>query len=102
LFRKLYWVTEYIDGDGRSRVAGVYTSIPDLIRHGLTHPEETRIRLSLTKLDSESMPIGTWESPGFDGLEPALEPFVHTEEFTADQCSALLTAVRKASHSEAA
>jgi hypothetical protein len=102
LFRKLYWVTEHLDENGQSRLAGVYTSIPDLIRHGLKHPAHTRIRLSLTKLDSEGMPIGTWESPEFAGLEAALAPFIKTDEFTPDQCSALLTAISQLSRWEAA
>lgn len=96
MFRKLYWVTEQVDMAGRSRVAGVYTSIPDLIRHGLGWNHGTdRIRLTLTKLDSEQEPLGCWTSPHFDGLEASLQQFVHTDEFSADHCKALLQALHE-------
>ena len=102
MFRKLYWVTEHVDADGHSCVAGVYTSIPDLVRHGLKHPSQSQLRLSLTKLDHEGLPLGTWSSPDFSGLEADLAPYVKTDEFTADQCAALLAAVRQPAHSAAA
>ncbi len=36
MFRRLYWVVEEVDTSGRSQVTGVYTSIQDLIKHGLS------------------------------------------------------------------
>lgn len=91
MFRKLYWVTETVERDGRSHVTGVYTSIPDLIRHGLAHgASNTDLRLTLTKLDSEGEPLGCWTSPRYDGLAQKLEEFVLTDEFSKEQCNALL------------
>lgn len=94
MFRKLYWVTEQVDPSGSSRVTGVYTSIPDLIRHGLTWQDRgASLRLTLTKLDSEKEPLGCWSTPEFTGLEQTLEEFVRTDEFSADQCSSLVQAL---------
>jgi hypothetical protein len=91
-FRKLYWVTEHIDTEGQSRVTGVYTSIPDLIRHGLNWqtPGGGSLRLTLTKLDSEKEPLGSWCSPSFNGLEERLQEFVETDEFSSEQCQRLV------------
>ena len=93
MFRKLYWVTEVIASDSTSRVGGVYTSIPDLIHHGLTK-EVAQIRLTLTKLDSDGAPMGCWEGPGFEGIDSEIQAFVKTEEFTQEQCAALVKALR--------
>jgi hypothetical protein len=94
MFRKLYWVTELVDDKGLSRVTGVYTSIPDLIRHGLRHDDRTgSLRLTLTKLDCSQGPLGTWSSPRYEGLAQRLEEFVLTDEFSKDQCSSLLEAL---------
>jgi hypothetical protein len=57
------------------------------------------MRLSLVKLDSDSVPLGTWMGPGFEGLAADLHPFVQTEEFSADQYQMLvdnLTPARRA------
>jgi hypothetical protein len=93
MFRRLYWVTELIDSDDRSKVVGVYTSIPDLIRHGL-EPLRTKsdscIRLTLTKLDCSKGPLATWCSPSFEGLADGLQEFVETEEFSEEQCRSLV------------
>ncbi len=94
MFRKLYWVTEQVDPSGISRVTGVYTSIPDLVRHGLTWREDSSVlRLTLTKLDSDKEPLGCWSSPDFSGLEQELQPFVQTDEFSAEQCKSLIQAL---------
>jgi hypothetical protein len=92
MFRRLYWVTEELDSASCSRVTGVYTSIPDLIRKGLSPIEdqdERRIRLNLIKLDCSDDPLGTWESPGFEGIQDRLGEFVATDEFTQEQCQSL-------------
>ena len=96
MFRKLYWVTEHVAVSGASHVTGVYTSIPDLIKHGLrwADPLVGQFRLTLTKLDSTQMPLGTWASPQFAGLEEDLQEFVTTDEFTTDQCIALSDALQ--------
>ncbi len=93
MFRKLYWVTEKVEQDGSSRIGGVYTSIPDLIHHGLTG-DISHTRLTLTKLDAEGDPFGCWAGPAFDGIEGRLDEFVRTDEFTKDQCCALVQALR--------
>ena len=93
MFRKLYWVTELVSADGTSRVAGVYTSIPDLIRSGLRY--EADVRLTLTKLDCTSDPLGVWTGPDYRGLEAGLEEFIQTDEFSREHCLSLAHALRK-------
>jgi len=96
MFRKLYWVTESVDAKGLSHVVGVYTSIPDLIRHGLsTNDRNSRLRLTLTKLDSDRTPFGTWCEPHFEGLDDKLQEFVVTEEFLPEQCEMLVDALKR-------
>lgn len=84
-FRKLYWVTEQLDADGRSEVIGVFTSIFDLRSKGLRWDEgcvnRAGFRVSLVKLDSKYKPFGCWQSPDYDGLTEGLAPFVATGEF---------------------
>lgn len=94
MFRRLYWVTEFVQADGLSRVAGVYTSIPDLVRHGLSRRDDGSLRITLTKLDSEKEPFGTWSAPEFAGLEDACQQFVRTEEFSVDEVKNLVNALR--------
>ena len=96
MFRKLYWVTEHVYSNGESKVLGVYTSIPDLIRHGLAWPDgKGRLRLTLTKLDSDKDPFGTWCEPHFDGIADRLSEFVKTDEFSAEHCQMLLDALER-------
>jgi hypothetical protein len=101
MFRRLYWVTEFVQADGRSRIAGVYTSIPDLIRHGLARRDEGMMRLTLTKLDSEKEPFGSWCAPNYEGLEEACQQFVRTDEFTVDEIQNLARALRERSRAAA-
>ena len=93
-FRKLYWVSEQIDEQGRSEVIGVYTSIPDLVEVGLRRvdglPKRAGYRLSLVKLDSKKKPLGLWESPDFEGLADDLEEFIKTKEFSRPDCENLV------------
>ncbi len=96
MFRKLYWVTESVDQAGISHVTGVYTSIPDLVRHGIQSNEiSSNLRLTLTKLDSNKEPLGTWSSPHFDGLSEALQTFVETDEFSAEQVQMLVSTLKQ-------
>ncbi len=95
MFRRLYWVSEQVFTDGTSKVNGVYTSIPDLIRYGLQYAEGGHLRLTLTKLDSSSEPLGTWVSPQFDGLETAMDQYVRTEEFSSEQVKSLVASLTK-------
>ncbi len=97
MFRKLYWVTELVMPDGTSRVLGIFTSIPDLIRNGLR--PDCFLRLTLSKLDCQNEPIGCWSGPDYEGLESALVEFVETDEFSREHCNALVEAVH---HSVAA
>jgi hypothetical protein len=91
MFRKLYWVTELVDPIGNSRVSGVYTSIPELIRHGLSSKNgDCRVRLTLAKLDSEKEPFGVWCEPDFSGLADRLTEFIETDEFSSEHCHMLV------------
>jgi len=91
MFRKLYWVTEQVDSFGVSHIAGVFTSIPDLLKTGLAGQQDgTKLRLTLTKLDSDSSPFGTWCEPDFSGLRERLNDFVATDEFTEEHCVMLV------------
>lgn len=91
MFRKLYWVTEQVDSFGNSRVSGVYTSIPELIRRGISSIDgNCRLRLTLAKLDSDLAPFGIWCEPNFAGLGERLDEFVQTDEFTREHCQMLV------------
>jgi hypothetical protein len=89
-FRRLYWVAEQIERDGKSKVTGVYTSIQDLIQRGLRwcdedRSESSRFVLTLVKPDSFNCPFGEWTSPEFGGLIEALQQFVETNEYTQEE-----------------
>jgi len=93
-FRKIYWVTEQLDAQGKSEIGGVYTSIQDLLAEGLRWNEDSPatqgFRVSLVKLDSTKKPLGTWSSPNFDGLEEDLATYVKTKEFDVLDCEAMV------------
>lgn len=93
MFRKLYWITEQIHRDGKSHVTGVFTSIPNLVREGMACNEPRSMRLTLTKLDCEQGPLGSWDGPDFAGLDQRLQDFIRTEEFSAEQCESLVSAL---------
>ena len=96
MFRKLYWVTERVDSAGASRVEGVYTSIPELLRNGISCVDcEDRLRLTLAKLDSDKGPLGCWIEPKFDSLGERLSEFVETDEFTEEHCHMLVDALKR-------
>lgn len=103
MFRRLYWVTEECEPNG-SCVTGVYTSIPDLIKHGLRWVDgpRTKLRLTLCKLDCAREPLGTFEGPDFKGLEERLADFVKTDEFSQDECKALVEALHSFSSAKPA
>lgn len=98
-FRRIYWVTEQVADDGQSQVAGVYTSIPDLLERGLVWKDgiegRAGFRISLVKLDSHKSPLGIWSSPSFDGLEDALKEYVGTGEFSEGDCEQMSLSVRE-------
>ncbi|MFQ3669410.1 MAG: hypothetical protein SNJ61_11050 [Fimbriimonadaceae bacterium] len=100
MFRRLYWVTEQLYADGRSRVTGIYTSIPDLIDHGLRFvgddaPKCVGLRLSLVKLDAGHDVLGVWSGDDFKHIADDLAPYVRTHEFnpeTVDDLAQILNA----------
>ena len=98
MFRRLYWVSEQVFTDGTSKVNGVYTSIPDLVRYGLQYAEGGDLRLTLTKLDSSSDPLGTWISPGFGEMETAIQEYVTTEEISSEHVKMLINGLSASSH----
>ena len=95
MFRKLYWVSESVAADLTSSVLGVYTSIPDLIDRGLRPRHGESLRLTLTKLDSHKEPFGAWSDSRPDDLVGGLQPFVETEEFTAESVLSLVAALKE-------
>lgn len=97
-FRRLYWVTEQLGDDGSSEVAGVFTSIPDLVEEGLHWCDETTrqsgFRLTLVKLDSKKKPLGSWTSPDFQSISTDLEEYIKTQEFGTQECESLVDALK--------
>lgn len=94
-FRRIYWVTELIDAEGHSAVGGVYTSIQDLLADGFKwHADlpnhRAKLRISLVKLDSAGLPLGSWCSPTFDGLAEDLQAYIRTDEFNILDVEALV------------
>ncbi|MER3495727.1 MAG: hypothetical protein C4320_02235 [Armatimonadota bacterium] len=88
MFRKLYWVSEEIDENGKSHVSGVFTSIPNLLQKGFPAKSES-LRLNLCKLDACCSPLLTWEAGSFDQVSEQLKPFVETEEFSPEHVAML-------------
>lgn len=82
-FRKVYWVTEQIHSDGCSQVAGVFTSVHDLMTHGFAGIEGcdkvAGFRLNLCELDTLGT-LGSWSSPDYAGLEEDLKQYVASSE----------------------
>lgn len=95
MFRKLYWITEQADPAGAWRATGVYTSIHDLVDHGLRFVGHHNggFRITLVKLDCCKDVLGSWGAPQFEGLREALEEFVGTGEFGADEIQQLSEAL---------
>jgi len=97
-FRKLYWVTEQIDESGKSQVAGVFTSIPDLVDRGLHWCDgvegKHNFRITLVKLDSRSRPLGTWVGPEYGDIADDLAEYVRSDEFSGPQVDSLVEALQ--------
>ena len=97
-FRKIYWVTEQIGTDGKSQVAGVFTSIQDLMGRGIQWMDgidkQAGFRITLVQLDSSKVPLGTWVTPDFSGIEQDLQDYVATEELSAQEIEALASDLR--------
>lgn len=96
-FRKIYWVTEQLAEDGTSQVAGVYTSVADLVSRGTSYrdgvPGNAGFRLTLVQLDSTRAPLGSWTSPEFAGLEEAWEEYIASNELTLSELESLRAAL---------
>jgi hypothetical protein len=82
-FRRIYWVTEELNGGGASRVTGVYTSVPDLCEKGFAFLTDSTytcaFRISLVALDKPGA-LGVWTSPDFGSLRADLEEYHETGE----------------------
>lgn len=98
MFRRLYWIAEQVDDSGASRVTGVYTSIQDLVHHGLNWCEEMQgrnLRLTLVKPDTFNKPLGSWISPSFDGLATDIRSFIETHEYSEEETQLLRDELQK-------
>jgi hypothetical protein len=96
MFRRLYWIAEQVDNEGRSRVTGVYTSIQDLVHRGLHWCEDLpgrTLRLTIIKPDTFNTPLGTWTSPDFDGLVDEMKGYVSRQEYTEEETAMLASAL---------
>lgn len=92
-FRRVYWVTEQIETGGKSRVTGVYTSMPDLIDVGLLGGSDN-VRLSLCELDSAGAPLLCCDSADFENMAAHLRPFVESGEFSSEDVLRLQQALK--------
>jgi len=104
VFRRIYWVTEQLDADGKGVVTGVYTSIPDLTAKGLRWMEggpTGNFRISLVKLDSPASPLGCWSGPEFANFEAEMAPYVQTKEFSTPDIEHLAASLRDFANSSA-
>jgi hypothetical protein len=97
-FRRIYWVTEQIDGDGMSEVTGVFTSIPDLVDTGLgirdISGKKAAFRVTLCELDSRMEPLMRFQSPDFTGFEADVRPILETGEMSLEEYNTLLDALK--------
>jgi hypothetical protein len=98
VFRRIYWVTEQLDTEGRSAITGIYTSIPDLLHLGIKMvedvPQQAGFRLSLVQLDKQCGAHGIWTEENWDEIVSDLSPYIQTGEFTEEQCSMLHAALQ--------
>ena len=96
MFRKLYWITEQSDR-GAWRATGVFTSIHDLVDHGIRFVGGSighdGFRITLCKLDCGKDVLGSWSAPEFPNLEQGLDTYVQTHEFTVEEIQQLREAL---------
>lgn len=96
-FRRIYWVTEQYDEEGKSEVTGVFTSIPDLIESGIgcrpASQKQTGFRICLCELDSREPPLVRFESPDFNNVEEALSKLVRDAELSHEDVVRLADAL---------
>jgi len=98
-FRRIYWVTEQLDGSGHGEVTGVYTSIPDLVEYGLSMKpycdKQAVLRLTLCELDTAKPPLVRLTSPNYGNVEELLEQFVKDGEITHEDVVMLAQALER-------
>ncbi|MFN7172593.1 MAG: hypothetical protein ACK4P3_07405 [Fimbriimonadaceae bacterium] len=98
VFRRIYWVTEQLDDEGRSAITGIYTSIPDLLHIGMRMvedmPHQAGFRLSLVQLDQQRGAHGIWTEETWSDIASDLSPYIRTGEFTEEQCLMLQAALQ--------
>lgn len=97
-FRSLYWVLEQVERDGRSHLAGVFTSIPDLISIGLkceSREATHQIRLSLVKLDAKGGPLRSWCECQFGNIADDLLEYVRSRDFSLEEVALLVERLRE-------
>jgi hypothetical protein len=81
-----------VGGDSKSRVTGVYTSIPDLVHKGLRWSDEINghgLKLTLVKPDTFDKPLGCWNGPEFPGMIDDLRAFIESHEISEEECNTL-------------
>lgn len=97
-FRNLHWATEQVSATG-STLTGVFTSIPDLVHHGLRWieavPHRQGFRVSLVQLDSPNLPLGSWMSPDFEGMTEQLRDYVASDGFNPQETEELVGLLRE-------
>lgn len=97
-FRRVYWVTEQVDSEGFSTVAGVFTSVNDLMDHGLKGLEGcdkvAGFRITLVELDQVG-PLGTWASPDYKGFEEELQKYIATSEVAPHEAEAIIKTLKE-------
>lgn len=95
-FRRIYWTLEQFNGDGSDDVVGIYTSIHDLVECGLpmTRDAANGYRFTLCELDCACLPIASFRSPDFDGIDDLLNPLIQNGEISKEEFAELRAAVR--------
>lgn len=91
-FRRLHWVLERVGADGTSSVAGVFTSVADLVSRGFAMAQafapDTH-RFALVQLDSTAGPLGVYAPPAFDGLAATLKEILDAGDISSLEASML-------------
>lgn len=94
IFRRVYWVVEQL-GDRGSEVAGVYTSIPDLLENGLRSVSGATIRVSAFELDKARGALCTWRTDSKHEAAEAFELLVEAGDFTHEEIARLCDALKQ-------
>ncbi|MGI8922684.1 MAG: hypothetical protein ACR2HJ_01360 [Fimbriimonadales bacterium] len=96
-FRRIYWVTEQFFKDGTSEVAGIFTSVHDLVETGIAPYNagdyKHGFRITLCELDCACPPLYSFKAPDFAGVEKELEPLVENGELSREEIAQLCKAL---------